>query len=231
MSRALITAEYFEFFYLENDRLCPLNKKYPVQYFEINNKSLIGFVSQNKLFQIFNNPHTSTLYSSFSEKTLPFSRRDNRLVIPSSVCAVPITSPVTGDLFGVLMMYNKLDTRELKNCFWVNDVHIVQSIGLILAGHLKLYRDMRAQPEEVHVVEQVKPNREEGRYKTLQKWCKQVTVVTNSTENKHFIAKNLLQKIYAEASPDVLIKATIQIISNLTNSDTCLLYTSDAADE
>lgn len=121
---------------------------------------------------------------------------------PSSLCGVPLTYPLTGETFGVLLLSNKLNSGNQRANFHMDDVYLIQSIGSLLTGQLKI------------------ATQENGnRYKELQKWCKMVFSVTNTTESKQILAKTILQQIYADPLPEVLLGCSLQLLKSLINTE------------
>ncbi|CAG9322816.1 unnamed protein product [Blepharisma stoltei] len=131
LCKNLTGASWVEILIKQNDKLQVLGSKQIHDFLEINPSSLPGFVAEHNLSQIINNPHTSTFYSTFTEKILPFSIIDNALIEPTSLCAVPFTSG-SHEVKGVIMLFDKLDQNKALSYFTMNDVHIVQSIGIVM---------------------------------------------------------------------------------------------------
>ena len=57
------------------------------------------------------------------------------------------------------------------------------------------------------------------RHKMLQQWCKQVFFVSNSTQNKIALVRDILHKLYEEKSFNKLIKAGLEMLCAVINSE------------
>ena len=57
------------------------------------------------------------------------------------------------------------------------------------------------------------------RHKMLQQWCKQVFFVSNSTQNKIALVRDILHKLYEEKNYNKLIKAGLEMLCAVINSE------------
>ena len=130
----LIGATWVEVLMHEEHYLKVLGRFQSLAKIDYNSDSLPGFVAEHKMYQIVNNAQTSNFYLSFPQKLLPYCKATKKLSEPTSLCAVPIIDQQSAQVLGVVVLYNKLGPNNQPTYFTLNDVNIVQALGVLLTG-------------------------------------------------------------------------------------------------
>ncbi|CAG9322062.1 unnamed protein product [Blepharisma stoltei] len=130
--KALTSSSRVEVFIKEKSRLKFSGNKENFEFLEINSKNLPGFVADTNLYQIINDPQKSSFYASFTENWLPGRDWINSDENLQSICAVPISNADKTEVYGVVVLCNKIDPLGLITNFTSNDALIVQSVGMMV---------------------------------------------------------------------------------------------------
>lgn len=167
-----------------------------------------GFVAENKIFQIINNPQSSPFYSSFTDKILSFSRENDVLMEPNSICAVPLFSS-SEELLGIVLLYNKLNHKMEKAQFVVNDVLIVQATGLLL---FELFNYSKNQSKLQLLNSQLLSNEEESQQ-------------INQLSNHLIRRKNLLTRCKALIkSENIVTEEMMRLFADTMRAQSAVMY-------
>lgn len=224
----LTSSGWVEILIKEDERLKVLGEKQNKDYIDINSHSLPGFVAEKNIYQIINNPRTSGFYLNFTDKIMPFSLTSNSMEEPNSVCAVPIYAQDFLSVKGVIMLYNKTDQKKAQSFYTVNDVLIVQSIGLLALETIKakkIHMDYKAKTalmlstgEENHFI-QLNSNQMLKRQNLLKKCQKLIKKEMNITEDLFILMNECLESqagvLYINSHSELVPVTTFGIDSDI----------------